>query len=395
MTVTLPERPVILGIETSCDETAAAVVVDGVQVRSNVISSQIALHRNHGGVVPELAARGQITAITPVIEAAMEEAGVTAGDIDAIAVTHGPGLAGSLLVGVNTAKALAMSWDLPLIPVNHLEAHVYANWLRPEGDERQSPELPAVALLVSGGHTALILMESQESSTLLGETLDDAAGEAFDKGARLLGLGYPGGPAIQQMAADGNRTAIPLPRSLLDGSLDFSFSGLKTALLRHAQDWREPDEPRLLDEATVFPTHTPPTFREGFPVADFAASFEEAIVDVLVTKALWALERTGAASLVLAGGVAANRALRDRLASRVEARFGADGPGVSWPDLSFCTDNAAMIAGLARHRTPLHGDDAWALDAYPRIAFGADQHRVGADLVSAQMAGGHKVLPYE
>ncbi|CAN5782777.1 tRNA (adenosine(37)-N6)-threonylcarbamoyltransferase complex transferase subunit TsaD [soil metagenome] len=372
MSAALTHRPVILGIETSCDETAAAVVVAGVRVRSNVISSQIELHRNHGGVVPELAARGQITAITPVIEAAMVEANVSASDIDAIAVTHGPGLAGSLLVGVNTAKALAMSWDVPLIPINHLEAHVYANWLRSEGDERQPPKLPAVALLVSGGHTALILMESHESSTLLGETLDDAAGEAFDKGARLLGLGYPGGPAIQRVAEDGDGTAIPLPRSLLDGSLDFSFSGLKTALMRHAQEWREPDAQRDLPEGTVFPPHFPPTFREGFPVADFAASFEEAIVDVLATKAELALERTDAASLVLAGGVAANQALRSRLVERVGERFGRDGPSVSWPDLLFCTDNAAMIAGLARHRTPLHGDDAWELDAYPRLAFGAD-----------------------
>lgn len=374
----LPDNPVILGIETSCDETAAAVVVDGGVVRSNVISSQIALHQNHGGVVPELAARGQITAITPVITTALEEAGVSAGDVDAIAVTHGPGLAGSLLVGVNTAKALAMSWDVPLIPVNHLEAHVYANWLRIEGDATQPPELPAVALLVSGGHTALILMESLESSTLLGQTIDDAAGEAFDKGARLLGLGYPGGPAIQRAAEDGGGLAIDLPRSWLDGSLDFSFSGLKTALLRQASVWREPDAPQEAPEGAVFPPHTPPTFRDGFPVVDFAASFQEAIIDVLATKAMWALERTGAASLVLAGGVAANRALRDRLASRVKERFGANGPTVSCPDLSLCTDNAAMIAGLGRHRTPLYGDEASALDAYPRLAFGAGMNSTGA-----------------
>ena len=371
MTVTLPESPVILGIETSCDETAAAVVVDGVEVRSNVISSQIALHQHHGGVVPELAARGQITAIMPVINAAMEEAGVSKDDIDGIAVTCGPGLVGSLLVGVNTAKALAMSWNVPLIPVNHLEAHVYANWLRTPRDLESPPTFPAVALLVSGGHTALILMENHGSARLLGETLDDAAGEAFDKGARLLGLGYPGGPAIQRVAGEGDRQAIGLPRAWLDDSLDFSFSGLKTSLLRHAQSWREPDEPRELPEGTVFPPHIPPTFRDGFPVADFAASFEEAIVDVLATKAVWALERTGASSLVLAGGVAANRALRERLVDRVGDVFGADGPTVSWPDLSLCTDNAAMIAGLARHRTPLTPEAALALDAYPRLAFGA------------------------
>lgn len=371
MTNPLPSEPTILGIETSCDETAAAVVLDGRVVKSNVISSQIALHRGHGGVVPELAARGQITAITPVIEAALREAAVTPDEIDAIAVTHGPGLAGSLLVGVNTAKALAMSWNVPLIPVNHLEAHVYANWLQQSNQEAIVPQFPVVALLVSGGHTALILMEDHGSATLLGQTIDDAAGEAFDKGARLLGLGYPGGPAVQKAAEGGNRSVVPLPRAWLDKSLDFSFSGLKTSLLRHAQPWREPDQPRELPPGTNFPPHQPPVFREGFPIADFAASFEEAIVDVLATKAVWALERTQARSLVIAGGVAANRALRERLISSVHARFGEDAPTVSWPDLSLCTDNAAMIAGLARHRPPLSGYAAWSLDAYPGLAFGA------------------------
>ncbi len=362
--------PVILGIETSCDETAAAVVVDGREVRSNVISSQIALHRAHGGVVPELAARGQITAITPVIETALAEAGVGSGDLDAIAVTQGPGLAGSLLVGVNTAKALAMSWRKPLIPVNHLEAHVYASWLDQPDRDAISPAFPSLALLVSGGHSALILMESHARGRLLGQTIDDAAGEAFDKGARLLGLGYPGGPAIQRLAADGDPAAVSLPRAWLDNSLDFSFSGLKTSLLRHAQPWRLPDEPRELPPGTVFPPHQPPRFRDGFPVADFAASFQEAIIDVLATKAVWALERTGARSLVIAGGVAANRPLRERLVTMVADRFGEDGPTVSWPDFSFCTDNAAMIAGLAAHREPLTGAAALTLDAYPNLAFG-------------------------
>jgi N6-L-threonylcarbamoyladenine synthase len=361
---------VILGIETSCDETAAAVVVDGREVRSSVISSQIALHRKHGGVVPELAARGQITAITPVIETALEEAGVDQGDLDAVAVTYGPGLAGSLLVGVNTAKALAMAWQKPLIPVNHLEAHVYASWLQQADPAIVAPVFPTVALLVSGGHTALILMESHTEGTLLGQTIDDAAGEAFDKGARLLGLGYPGGPAIQRAGEEGDRAAVPLPRAWLDNSLDFSFSGLKTSLLRHVQPWRLPDEPRELPPGTVFPPHQPPSYRDGFPIADFAASFEEAIVDVLATKAVWALERTGARSLVIAGGVAANRALRERLQATVAERFGVDGPTVSWPDFAYCTDNAAMIAGLAYHRQPLTGDDAWTLDAYPNLPFG-------------------------
>lgn len=370
MTITLPDNPVILGLETSCDETAAAVVVDGREVRSNVISSQIALHQSHGGVVPELAARGQITAISPVVDAALREAEVSPSDLDAIAVTQGPGLAGSLLVGLNAAKALAMGWKLPLIPVNHLEAHVYASWLQQPDADAIEPAFPSVALLVSGGHTALILMKSHSEGKLLGQTIDDAAGEAFDKGARLLGLGYPGGPAIQRAAEGGDRNAIPLPRAWLDRSLDFSFSGLKTSLLRHAQPWRLPDPPRELPPGTIFPPHQPPVFKDDFPVADFAASFEEAIVDVLTIKAVWALERTGARSVVIAGGVAANRALRERLRAMVAETFGERHPTVSWPDLSFCTDNAAMIAGLARWREPLTGGAAWSLDAYPNLAFG-------------------------
>jgi N6-L-threonylcarbamoyladenine synthase len=263
-----------------------------------------------------------------------------------------------------------MTWGTPLIPVNHLEAHVYASWLDQPGRAATQPAFPSVALLVSGGHTALILMESHSEGRLLGQTIDDAAGEAFDKGARLLGLGYPGGPAIQRVAEGGDPAAVALPRSWLDGSLDFSFSGLKTSLLRHAQPWRLPDPPRELPPGTVFPPHQPPVFRDGFPVADFAASFQEAIVDVLATKAVWALERTGARSLVIAGGVAANRPLRERLAAMLAERFGEGGPTVSWPDFSFCTDNAAMIAGLAAHREPLTGDAALSLDAYPNLAFG-------------------------
>ncbi len=370
MTHTLPDRPVILGIETSCDETAAAVVVGGREIRSNVISSQIALHRAHGGVVPELAARGQLTAIAPVIDTALREAKIAPNDLHAIAVTQGPGLTGSLLVGISTAKALAMGWGLPLIPVNHLEAHVYASWLQQSDPEALDPEFPTVALLVSGGHTALVLLQSHNEAKMLGQTIDDAAGEAFDKGARLLGLGYPRGPAIQEAAKEGDRSAVPLPRSWLDGSLDFSFSGLKTALLRQSQRWRLPEGPRDVTPGAIFPRHQPPSFRNDFPIGDFAASFEEAIVDVLATKAIWALERTGAQSLVIAGGVAANHSLRERLRSRVADRFGPSGPTVSWPDLSLCTDNAAMVAGLAGRRTPLTDQAAWALDAYPNLPFG-------------------------
>src|SRR5690606_14025091 len=273
----------ILGIETSCDETAAAVVVDGRTVLSNVISSQIELHRAHGGVVPELAARGQVTAIIPVVDAALEEAGVDAGDIDAIAYTEGPGLAGSLLVGVNAAKAYAWSLGKPTIPVNHLEAHVHANWLERPDAPVEMPEFPAVCLLVSGGHTEILLLRSQEEVEVLGQTIDDAAGEAFDKGARLLGLGYPGGPAIQRASEGGNPSAFAFPRAQLGGSYDFSFSGLKTSLLRQVDQYRLPDT-RPKPTGQIFPEHRPPRYREDLPLADLAASYEEAIVDVLATK---------------------------------------------------------------------------------------------------------------
>ncbi len=314
----------VLGIETSCDETSAAVVRDGHEVRSNVVSSQIALHQAHGGVVPELAARAQLTAIIPVVEAALAEAGMGLDQIDAIAVTRGPGLAGSLLVGANFAKTLAYTRSIPLVGVNHLEAHVYANWLTEPGvDPAAQPEFPILALLVSGGHTELMLMTGHGRYTHLGRTLDDAAGEAFDKGARLLGLGYPGGPAIQ-IAADGGRIdAFPLPRAWLGVSNDFSFSGLKTALLREVEPFRLPDEPAESEDDVPFRKHRPPRFGEGLPVSDLAASFQEAIVDVLSVKTATAAQVLEAPQVVLAGGVAANRALRERLAVEIDARSGA------------------------------------------------------------------------
>jgi N6-L-threonylcarbamoyladenine synthase len=352
----------ILGIETSCDETAAAVVVDGRVVRSNVISSQIELHRAHGGVVPELAARGQVTAIMPVIRAAIAEAGMIASDIDAVAFTQGPGLAGSLLVGVNAAKAFAFALGKPTIPVNHLEAHVYANWLQLNArQEFTPPAFPAVCLLVSGGHTEILLLHDHHHYEMLGDTLDDAAGEAFDKGARLLGLGYPGGPAIQRAAAGGNAAAFELPRAWLGGSFDFSFSGLKTALLRVAQDYRLPD-PAVAPTGAIFPEHRPPRYRDDLPLADLAASFEEAIVDVLATKTARAAGAHGARSVLIAGGVAANRRLRDRLAA-----VAGDRADVRWPDLSLCTDNAAMVAGRAWHLARQDGWGDLAVDAYPRM----------------------------
>ncbi|HEV2072719.1 MAG TPA: tRNA (adenosine(37)-N6)-threonylcarbamoyltransferase complex transferase subunit TsaD [Thermomicrobiales bacterium] len=355
----------ILGIETSCDETAAAVVTDGRVVHSNVISSQIELHRAHGGVVPELAARGQVTAILPVVRAALVEAGMTTDDIDAVAFTQGPGLAGSLLVGVNVAKAYAYALGKPMIPVNHLEAHVYANWLQtPEDTAFIAPEFPAVCLLVSGGHTEILLLHGHNRYEVLGRTLDDAAGEAFDKGARLLGLGYPGGPAIQQASQGGSPDAFDLPRAWLPGTHDFSFSGLKTALLRTAQGYRLPD---LESGPTgqLFPEHRPPRYRDDLPLADLAASFEEAIVDVLATKLVKAAIDCGARSVLIAGGVAANRRLRERIAEQVGGNA-----QVRWPPMELCTDNAAMIAGRAWQVAQM---DAWGnleTDAYPRLPIG-------------------------
>ena len=297
----------ILGIETSCDETAAAVVEDGVKILSNVISSQIDIHSRYGGVVPEVASRQHLLSIIPVIEQALEGAETSLDDIDAIAVTNGPGLAGSLLVGVNTAKALAFSRRLTIIGINHLEGHIYANWLSGE-----TPELPAICLIVSGGHSDLVLMKDHGKYTVLGRTRDDAAGEAFDKAARILGLGYPGGPAIEKAAGEGKDT-LALPRAWLRGTSDFSFSGLKTALLR------------LVEGGKVS------------SVYDAAASFQQAVIDVLVTKTLSVAREHRVRQIMLAGGVAANKALRVRFKESSTIP-------VLIPELILCTDNAAIIA---------------------------------------------------
>jgi len=313
----------ILGIETSCDETAAAVVADGHDVMSNVVSSQIDI----GGVVPEVASRAHVEMMTPVIAQSMVEAGVEPGDLTAIAATVGPGLIGSLLIGVSAAKSLALVWDKPFVAVNHLEAHLYASFL-----EEPDLELPVVVLLVSGGHTMLVLMEGHGRYRLLGQTLDDAAGEAFDKVARYLGLGYPGGPIIDKMSADGDRDAIAFPRALSKQGYDFSFSGLKTSVVNHVRK-----NPEASD-------------------VDVAASFQEAVVDVLVTKAQRAVRETGAKGLCLAGGVAANSSLRERV---VEAAA-ADGIRAFVPSRSMCTDNAAMVAAAGWWR--LHSDGPAGLD---------------------------------
>jgi N6-L-threonylcarbamoyladenine synthase len=341
---------IVLGIETSCDETSAAVVAGGRRVLSSIVSSQFELHRAHGGVVPELAARRHVTAIVPVVAAAIREAGIEREDLDAIAVTQGPGLAGSLVVGMNAAKAMAYALGRPLVAVNHLEAHIYANWLTESRKPPEPPRFPVLCLLVSGGHTELILMRGHGRFEHLGRTLDDAAGEAFDKGARLLGLGFPGGPAIQQAAVEGHPAAFALPRAWLPGTYDFSFSGLKTALLRIIEPLRLPDveeaEPAQGSPSGPFRPHRAPAYPPDAPIADLAASFQLAVIEPLAVKTAEAARETAAATLVLAGGVAANALLRERLREEVATRAGPELP-VLVPALSHCTDNAAMVAGAA------------------------------------------------
>ena len=319
----------ILGIDTSCDDTACAVVEDGERILSNVVSSQDRLHERFGGVVPEVACRSHIESILPVMQQAADDAGTDFGSIDAVAVTTTPGLIGALLIGVTAAKAASWALDVPLLAVDHLEAHIYGAWL--SGEE---PALPAVSLVVSGGHTSLFLTEGPLSHKPLGATTDDAAGEAFDKVASILKLGYPGGPAIERAAAHGNPRAVELPRAWLDrDSLDFSFSGIKTAVLYHCVGQNASKE----DIARV-------TYSPGF-VADVAASFQEAVVDVLVGKTLMAAERTGAGGVILGGGVGANTVLRKRLSKKASAR----GLRVCAAPGELCGDNGAIVAGLAFH----------------------------------------------
>jgi N6-L-threonylcarbamoyladenine synthase len=328
----------VLGIETSCDETAASLVMGGGDILSSVVSSQIDLHASFGGVVPEIASRAHLDLLNPVIARAIVEAGVDDERIDAVACTIGPGLIGALLVGVSAAKALALAWDVPFVGVNHLEAHLYASLL-----DDPTIEFPIVVLLVSGGHTLLVEMAEPGAYRLLGQTIDDAAGEAFDKVARFLGLGYPGGPAIERIAMEGDAAAIAFPRAMWnaegDARLDFSFSGLKTSVLNHVR--KHPD----------------------VDTADLAASFQEAVVDVLVEKARRAAADVGAKGIALGGGVAANGRLR-------EAMLGAcaeDGIHGYVPSREMCTDNAAMIAAAGWHRLRLHGPTPLDESAHPNL----------------------------
>ena len=363
----------ILGIETSCDETAAAVVVDGREVRSNIIATQLEVHAPFGGVVPELAARAQLQAIVPVIRQALTDAAITWKEVDAIAVTQGPGLAGSLLVGVNFAKTLAYTLDKPLIPVNHLESHIYGNWAAREGETWTRPRFPAVALLVSGGHTELILIRDHGEYVHLGRTLDDAAGEAFDKGARLLGLGYPGGPAIALAAKDGDATRFPMPRAWLgDESWDFSFSGLKTALLRTVEPWRLPTQRENAPQDTPFAPHVPPRYQEDLPLADLAAAFQDAITDVLAVKLVRASVAHGAASMLLAGGVAANQVLRSRIVRELETVPEESRPMFAFPFLDLCTDNAAMVATAGYFILRRGVQAGWEFDVDARLPLVAE-----------------------
>ncbi len=352
----------ILGIETSCDETSAAVVADGRTILSNIVASQIDLHRRYGGVFPEMASRQHVLTIVPVIREALQVASVGWPDLTAIAVTHGPGLAGSLLVGVNMAKGLAWGRQLPLIGVNHLEGHLYANWLIPPSGITPEFEFPMVGLIVSGGHTELLLMTDHGEYQRLGGTIDDAAGEAFDKVARILGLGYPGGPAIQAAAEQGKPNAFRLPRAWLNDSYDFSFSGLKTAVLRLVEKYEDkatptqssPKRPRRMAAAD---TGEPKT---SLSIPNLAASFQAAVVDVLVEKTCRAAEAYGAKKIVLAGGVAANASLREEMQSRASVP-------VLYPPVSLCMDNAAMIAA-AGHWHWVRGETSdYALDVVPTL----------------------------
>jgi len=323
---------IVLGIDTSCDDTSAGVVADGVNTLSNVIHSQVAVHHPHGGVVPELASREHVVKIVPVVAEALKQAGLRMTDLDAIAVTVGPGLVGSLLVGLYYAKGLSYMMDESFTAANHLEGHILSIFLEPE-----HPSFPFVALTVSGGHTSLYHVKDFGCYTLLGQTLDDAAGEAFDKVAKISGMGYPGGAAIEKAALKGRQDAVVFPRAYMSrSSLDFSFSGLKTAVSLFLKKWRED-----------------PVLSADIGLCDMVASFQEAVVDVLVDKVMAAGKQMGVTSVVLAGGVACNNRLRSRL---LEAA-GLDGVRVYCPRPVYCTDNGAMIA-LAGHHRLLRGEAA-------------------------------------
>ena len=350
----------ILGIETSCDETAVGVVEDGRRLLSNIVSSQVQLHAPYGGVVPEVASRQHIRDMAPALEKALAEGGVELSEIDVIAATYGPGLAGSLLTGLNTAKALSFSLGKPLVGVNHLEGHIYASWLARGGDEppENSPGFPLACLVASGGHTDLILMEQHGVYRLVGRTRDDAAGEAFDKAARILGLGFPGGPEIQK-ASEGvaGDEFPPLPRAWMRDTLDFSFSGVKTALLHLAQ------AQGLYPPASGSGETLESVSRASRLVGELAANFQESLVDVMVTKTLEMARRYKAKGIVLGGGVTANARLRAHIAS-------ASSLPVIIPPPVLCTDNGAMIAACAYFQFSRGEEFGLDLDIDPALPLG-------------------------
>jgi len=347
--------PLLLAVESSCDETGIALVDGGRRILSNVVASQVALHAPTGGIVPEVAARAHLRWVVPVLDEALATAGVGLADVDGVAVTCGPGLAGSLLVGINFAKALAWARGKPLVAVNHLEGHVYAGWLLDPGEpERPLPPFPLVALVVSGGHTFLVEMRGHLDYRYLGGTVDDAAGEAFDKVGRLLGLGYPGGPAISREAARATARDRVFPRAWLGDSYDFSFSGLKTAARRIIAQARA-------DEG--LPPDAPGGELSPAAVAELAWGFQDSVVDVLAVKAIRAAEETGARGIVLGGGVAANDALRARIRGGAEAR----GIDVVVPRPGLCTDNGAMIGAAGAWRMASGARAGLDLDARPSL----------------------------
>lgn len=380
----------VLGIESSCDETGAAIIQDGRYLLSDVVASQVEVHNRYGGVVPEVASRQQLSAIIPVLETALEQAGCRWEDIDAVAATYGPGLAGSLLVGLTVGKSLALARDLPFVGVNHLEAHIYANWLRKGEQPREGewnwregdPAFPLICLVVSGAHSELVLVREHGHYELLGQTRDDAAGEAFDKVARILGLGYPGGPAIQRAAQQVEdelrqqnkplkqaRKAYLLPRAWLRGTYDFSFSGLKTAML-HLAEGATHLAPELRStghakQGSRYARMGEQAAQAGAPdVGLLASSFQEAIVDVLAVKTRQAAQEYHVKQVVLAGGVAANASLRERLQQELKPLR----VRLSYPPIEFCTDNAAMIGSAAffhLKRGERHGFD---LDVQPGLS---------------------------
>lgn len=350
----------ILGIETSCDETAAAVVENGTTLLSNVVASSMAEHIKYGGVVPEIAARSHVEVILPVIQEALEEAQCSWDDIDGLAVTYGAGLGGSLLIGVMTARTLAISLNKPLYAINHVEAHVYANFLTDSplpGYElrRQAPEFPLLAIIVSGGHSQLALFKDHFDYQLLGQTQDDAIGEAFDKVAKMLGLPYPGGPSVAAAASKGDPNTYRLPKARMPEKYDFSFSGLKTAVLRLAQS--------EIGEKYDFPSHRLPERLSEAQKVDIAASFQKVAVETIVDKAKRAYEEFAPSSVVLAGGVAANQELRTQLAAALPLE-------IEYPDLKLCTDNGAMVAALGCFKAILKqpATDPYKLEIAPNLS---------------------------